>query len=57
MKKTRNHNMKYDYDDYEDGDMDRPIKKEERKRRPVRNWKKTWDAHATEYDELDEFHR
>lgn len=56
MKKSRNLNQ-YEYDDYEDEDTDRNNKKDDKKRRPVRNWKKVWDAHATDYDELDDFHR
>lgn len=57
MKKARNHNMTYDYDEYDEEEMDRPKKKEDNRRRPVRNWKKVWDAHGTEYEDLDEFHQ
>lgn len=55
MKKTKNH---YDYDDHEyDEDVEKPHKKDDKRRRPVRNWKKVWDAHSTDYDEVDDFHR
>lgn len=31
-------------------------KKDSPRRRPVRNWKKAWDVHATDYDEIDDFY-
>lgn len=31
-------------------------KKHNPRRRPVRNWKKAWDVHATDYDEVDDFY-
>jgi hypothetical protein len=26
------------------------------RRRPVKNWKKVWSDHSTDYDEVDEFY-
>lgn len=41
-------------------DEDYPIhtshKKENPRRRPVRNWKKAWDVHEKNYDEIDDFY-
>lgn len=31
-------------------------KKENPRRRPVRNWKKAWDVHEKNYDEIDDFY-
>jgi hypothetical protein len=52
MKKSRKYEPQYD-----DEETDNSVKKENKNRRPVRNWKKVWDAHATEYEDVDEFHR
>jgi hypothetical protein len=32
------------------------MRKQEHKRRPIRNWTKTYIEHADEADDLDEFH-
>lgn len=55
MKKGRFDNMNKNYDDYEDEDYKKP-KREEPRRRPVRNWKKAWDAHSTDYEDADDFY-
>lgn len=31
--------------------------RDQRKRRPIKNWTKVYTEHADEYDELEEFHR
>lgn len=53
MKKN---NRNYNYDEYDEDEMNRPKKKEDKKKRPVRNWKKVWDSHGIDCEELDEFH-
>lgn len=44
---------KHDMDEYDEDNM--PRRKEQNRRRPVRNWKKAWDHHQTDYDDHDEF--
>lgn len=48
------------YEDFDDADNeDYPLhtshKKDGPRRRPVRNWKKAWVEHQTDYDDRDEF--
>lgn len=54
-----NHKSKKMNDQFEDDEEDYPIhtshKKDSPRRRPVRNWKKAWVEHSTDYDEHDEF--
>lgn len=59
MKKIKNRNHQLDekyYDEYENYAAYANTKKDMRKRRPVRNWKKAWDVHETDYDEIDDFY-
>ena len=52
--KKSNHD-RYEYDDEEDY---RPAKKKDSpRRRPVRNWKKVWAEHETDWEEIDDFHQ
>lgn len=54
MKKGRFETMNTEYD-YDEDEVRKP-KKDEPRRRPVRNWKKAWDAHTADYDEADDFY-
>jgi hypothetical protein len=51
--KSRNDNRKY-YDDYDDENIFGK-KKEQKQRRPVKNWKKAWVEHEEDYVDRDEF--
>lgn len=42
-------------DDYDDEDFRPAKKKDSPRRRQVKNWKKVWGEHQTDYDEHDEF--
>ena len=42
-------------DDYADEDFRPTKKKDSPRRRQVKNWKKVWGEHQTNYDEHDEF--
>lgn len=53
--KSRNDNRKYYNDDYDDEEFLDKKKREERHRRPVKNWKKAWVEHQSDYDDRDEF--
>lgn len=56
MKNTKGRNSKVRWDDYdEDEEYLTRAKKKESPRRQVRNWKKAWVEHQTDYDEHDEF--
>lgn len=45
------------FDDYDDeSDYARSVR-EQRKRRPIKNWTKVYTEHADEYDEIDDFHK
>lgn len=44
-----------EYDDY-DADKLKGKKLSDHRRRPIRNWKKVWAEHTTDYDEVDDFY-
>ena len=47
----------YDNDVYEDEHEFKQIKKKQQeRRRPVRNWKKEWINKSDRYDEVDDFY-
>jgi len=50
--------MKNKYKNFDDEDEEvYPIKgKQQEHRRPIRNWKKVWNEHEDDYDELDYLH-
>ena len=52
MKHKKNHFDRRNDENEEVVDM----RKQSHKRRPIRNWTKTWIDHADEADDLDEFH-
>jgi hypothetical protein len=57
MKNRHNHNIELTDDEYYDDDyMKRGKKKESPRRRETRNWKKAWNRHHDEYDEMDDFY-
>lgn len=57
MKRNKSHKMKdrFEYDDEEDYPHHTSHKKDSPRRRPVRNWKKAWVEHQTDFDEVDDF--
>jgi hypothetical protein len=51
-----NKNYPNDRDDDYDSETDKKARKiAEEGRRPIRNWKKVWSEHMTDYDEVDDF--
>lgn len=45
-----------DYEYYEERKKIKRVDSEHNKRREIRNWKKVWSEHTTDYDEMDEFY-
>ena len=50
-------NYSNDHNDDYDSEIDKKTKKAitEEGLRPIRNWKKVWSEHMTDYDEVDDF--
>ena len=54
--KSRKMNDRFsDYDDEDEYPIHTSHKKDSPRRRPVRNWKKAWVDHSTNFDEVDDF--
>lgn len=57
LKSNRNSNHNEDYDDDYDFDRnDKGKKLSDHRRRPIKNWKKVWAEHTSDYDEVDDFY-
>ncbi len=58
LKSNRNSKSHFDeYDeDYEFDQQDKGKKLSDHRRRPIKNWKKVWAEHTSDYDEVDEFY-
>lgn len=54
-KKSRNADFEYEDDADDEYPLHTSHKKDSPRRRPVRNWKKAWVEHQTDYDEHDDF--
>lgn len=56
-KSNRNHNQSYDEyeDDYETDRQNKGKKLSDHRRRPIKNWKKVWSEHNSDYEEVDDF--
>ena len=54
MKQNKNRRS---YPEYEDDEYEiRPKKKDSPRRREVRNWKKAWTDHSSDYADKDDFY-
>ena len=56
----KRHNQSEDFEYYYDEEeeyMRKAKKKESPRRRETRNWKRAWQEHEKDYDELEDFHR
>lgn len=50
-------NKKARFEEYEDDSEYAQSVRDQRKRRPIKNWTKVYTEHAEEYDEYEEFHK
>lgn len=57
LKNNRNSTSHDEYDDDYDFDRnDKGKKLSDHRRRPIKNWKKVWAEHTSDYDEVDDFY-
>lgn len=54
MKNNKDRKSNHFYNDYDEEEMKPSKKKDEPRRRPVRNWKKVWTEHQSDYDEYQD---
>lgn len=53
--KNRNYTYEAEYeDDYDDKVKGKKLS--DHRRRPIKNWKKVWAEHTSDYDEVDDFY-
>lgn len=54
--KNRSYTNDVEYEDDYDNDKLKGKKLSDHRRRPIKNWKKVWAEHTTDYDEVDDFY-
>lgn len=54
--KNRSYTNEVEYEDDYDYDKLKGKKLSDHRRRPIKNWKKVWAEHTTDYDEVDDFY-
>ena len=54
--KNRNYTNEVEYEDDYDYDQSKGKKLSDHRRRPIKNWKKVWAEHTSDYDEVDDFY-
>ena len=54
--KNRSYTNEVEYEDDYDNDKVKGKKLSDHRRRPIKNWKKVWAEHTSDYDEVDDFY-